>query len=204
MLSGPEAVAAWLTVAATEFEAHIEELDGLDAAIGDGDHGTNMARGLATAATITPDANASVGEYLRQVGIALVSSVGGASGPLYGTFFLRLAQFWQSPHTVHSIAQTLRAGADGIAARGRARPGDKTMLDALIPAIESLEAADPTDVPGALAQAVAAAQAGAESTVEMLARRGRAAHFKERSVGHLDPGAKSMAMILESAARHLK
>lgn len=204
MWSGPEAVAAWLTTAAAEFEAKIDELDDLDAAIGDGDHGTNMARGLATAAAISPMPEATAGQYLRQVGMALVSSVGGASGPLYGTFFLRVAQFWQSPYTVQDIARALRAGADGIAARGRAKPGDKTMLDALLPAVETLEAAVGDDQDSALRQAVAAARAGAEATTGMLARRGRAAHFKERSLGHLDPGAKSMEMILDSAANHLR
>ncbi len=204
MWSGPEAVAAWLTTAAAEFEAKIDELDDLDAAIGDGDHGTNMARGLATAAAISPMPEATAGQYLRQVGMALVSSVGGASGPLYGTFFLRVAQFWQSPYTVQDIARALRAGADGIAARGRAKPGDKTMLDALLPAVETLQAAVGDDQDSALRQAVAAARAGAEATTGMLARRGRAAHFKERSLGHLDPGAKSMEMILDSAANHLR
>ncbi len=204
MWSGPEAVAAWLTTAAAEFEAKIDELDDLDAAIGDGDHGTNMARGLATAAAISPMPEATAGQYLRQVGMALVSSVGGASGPLYGTFFLRVAQFWQSPYTVQDIARALRAGADGIAARGRAKPGDKTMLDALLPAVETLEAAVGDDQDSALRQAVAAARAGAEATTGMLARRGRAAHFKERSLGHLDPGAKSMEIILDSAANHLR
>lgn len=204
MWSGPEAVAAWLTTAAAEFEARIDELDDLDAAIGDGDHGTNMAKGLATAAAISPMPEATAGQYLRQVGMALVSSVGGASGPLYGTFFLRVAQFWQSPYTVQDIARALRAGADGIAARGRAKPGDKTMLDALLPAVETLEAAVGDDQDSALRQAVAAARAGAEATTGMLARRGRAAHFKERSLGHLDPGAKSMEMILDSAANHLR
>ena len=159
MWSGPEAVAAWLTTAAAEFEAKIDELDDLDAAIGDGDHGTNMARGLATAAAISPMPEATAGQYLRQVGMALVSSVGGASGPLYGTFFLRVAQFWQSPYTVQDIARALRAGADGIAARGRAKPGDKTMLDALLPAVETIQAAVREDQYTALRQAEADARA---------------------------------------------
>ena len=201
MLDSPDALSAWLKSTAAEFEARIDELDGLDAAIGDGDHGTNMARGMATAG---PDTTTR--QYLNQVGMALVSSVGGASGPLYGTFFLRVGQLWQSPHTVSSIWQALKAGRDGIASRGRAKVGDKTMLDALCPAVDVLEhaALERDEEPStSLARAAAAAQAGAEATRDMLARRGRAAHYGERSIGHVDPGAVSMAMILDSASRHL-
>lgn len=206
MFAAPDAVSTWLKSTAAEFEARIDELDGLDAAIGDGDHGTNMARGLATAATIAPAPGTTTRQYLNQVGMALVSSVGGASGPLYGTFFLRVGQLWQSPHTVSSIWQALKAGRDGIASRGRAKAGDKTMLDALCPAIQVLEHAAmerDEDAATTLTRAAAAAQAGAEATRGMRARRGRAAHFGDRSVGHLDPGAVSMAMILDSASRHL-
>ena len=206
MFAAPDAVSTWLKSTAAEFEARIDELDGLDAAIGDGDHGTNMARGLATAATIAPAPGTTTRQYLNQVGMALVSSVGGASGPLYGTFFLRVGQLWQSPHTVSSIWQALKAGRDGIASRGRAKAGDKTMLDALCPAIQVLEHAAmerDEDAATTLTRAAAAAQAGGAATRGMRARRGRAAHFGERSVGHLDPGAVSMAMILDSASRHL-
>ena len=206
MLDGPDALSAWLKSAAAEFEARIDELDGLDAAIGDGDHGTNMARGMATAATITPGPDTTTRQYLNQVGMALVSSVGGASGPLYGTFFLRVGQLWQSPYTVSSVCQALKAGRDGIASRGRAKVGDKTMLDALCPAIDVLEHASlerDEDPSTSLARATAAAQAGAEATRDMLARHGRAAHYGERSIGHIDPGAVSMALILDSASRHL-
>ena len=165
-----------------------------------------MARGMATAATIVPGPNTTTREYLNQVGMALVSSVGGASGPLYGTFFLRVGQLWQSPHTVSSLWQALKAGRDGIASRGRAKAGDKTMLDALCPAVDVLEhaAMERDEEPSAsLARAAAAARAGAEATRGMVARRGRAAHYGERSVGHIDPGAVSMAMILDNASRIL-
>ena len=206
MLDSPDALSTWLKSTAAEFEARIDELDGLDAAIGDGDHGTNMARGMATASTIVPSPDTTTRQYLNQVGMALVSSVGGASGPLYGTFFLRVGQLWQSPHTVSSIWQALKAGRDGIASRGRAKVGDKTMLDALCPAVDVLEhaALERDEEPStSLARAAAAAQAGAEATRDMLARRGRAAYYGERSIGHVDPGAVSMAMILDSASRHL-
>ncbi len=206
MLDSPDALSTWLKSTAAEFEARIDELDGLDAAIGDGDHGTNMARGMATASTIVPSPDTTTRQYLNQVGMALVSSVGGASGPLFGTFFLRVGQLWQSPHSVSSIWQALKAGRDGIASRGRAKVGDKTMLDALCPAVDVLEhaAMERDEEPSAsLARAAAAAWAGAEATRDMVARRGRAAHYGERSVGHIDPGAVSMAMILDNASRIL-
>lgn len=206
MLDSPDALSTWLKSTAAEFEARIDELDGLDAAIGDGDHGTNMARGMATASTIVPSPDTTTRQYLNQVGMALVSSVGGASGPLFGTFFLRVGQLWQSPHSVSSIWQALKAGRDGIASRGRAKVGDKTMLDALCPAVDVLEhaAMERDEEPSAsLTRAAAAAWAGAEATRDMVARRGRAAHYGERSVGHIDPGAVSMAMILDNASRIL-
>lgn len=206
MLDSPDALSTWLKSTAAEFEARIDELDGLDAAIGDGDHGTNMARGMATASTIVPSPDTTTRQYLNQVGMALVSSVGGASGPLFGTFFLRVGQLWQSPHSVSSIWQALKAGRDGIASRGRAKVGDKTMLDALCPAVDVLEhaAMERDEEPSAsLARAAAAARTGAEATRGMVARRGRAAHYGERSVGHIDPGAVSMAMILDNASRIL-
>ena len=206
MLDSPDALSTWLKSTAAEFEARIDELDGLDAAIGDGDHGTHMARGMATASTIVPSPDTTTRQYLNQVGMALVSSVGGASGPLFGTFFLRVGQLWQSPHSVSSIWQALKAGRDGIASRGRAKVGDKTMLDALCPAVDVLEhaAMERDEEPSAsLARAAAAARAGAEATRGMVARRGRAAHYGERSVGHIDPGAVSMAMILDNASRTL-
>ena len=206
MLDSPDALSTWLKSTAAEFEARIDELDGLDAAIGDGDHGTNMARGMATASTIVPSPDTTTRQYLNQVGMALVSSVGGASGPLFGTFFLRVGQLWQSPHSVSSIWQALKAGRDGIASRGRAKVGDKTMLDALCPAVDVLEHAAmerDEEASTSLARAAAAARAGAEATRGMVARRGRAAHYGERSVGHIDPGAVSMAMILDNASRTL-
>jgi len=206
MLDSPDALSTWLKSTAAEFEARIDELDGLDAAIGDGDHGTNMARGMATASTIIPSPDTTTRQYLNQVGMALVSSVGGASGPLFGTFFLRVGQLWQSPYSVSSIWQALKAGRDGIASRGRAKVGDKTMLDALCPAVDVLEHAAmerDEDTSTSLARAAAAARAGAEATRGMLARRGRAAHYGERSIGHIDPGAVSMALILDSASQIL-
>ena len=139
MLDSPDALSTWLKSTVAEFEARIDELDGLDAAIGDGDHGTNMARGMATASTIVPSPDTTTRQYLNQVGMALVSSVGGASGPLFGTFFLRVAQLCQSLHSVSSMCHPLYAGRHGNYARCRAMVARKTMPGRLRPAVAILE-----------------------------------------------------------------
>lgn len=203
MLLGPAAVARWVADASVEFASRAKELDALDAAIGDGDHGSNLARGMATAATIPLGATQSAADYLGRVGMALVSSVGGASGPLYGTFFLKTGQLWTSPPSVTSLALALRAGLKSIQARGRAEVGDATMIDALAPAVDVLEGHRSDDVRAAVTEAIAASLAGAETTAKMVARRGRAAHYGQASVGHVDPGARSMALLIESAGRQV-
>lgn len=139
--------------------------------------------------------------------MTLVSTVGGASGPLYGTLFLRLGAFLgpDKELSVHSLAQAFKAGLDGIMARGKAEPGDKTMVDALAPAVEALQAdaeAGKT-LQEALDHAAQAAAQGRDATVDMIARRGRASYLGERSKGHQDPGATSLALFIESAARCL-
>lgn len=135
----------------------------------------------------------------------MVSSVGGASGPLFGTLFLRIGQYWETPLTPQSFARSVRAGAEGVQARGKASPGDATMVDALHAAAAALEQATARglDLPEALQEGAVAARSGAESTRQMVARRGRAAHFAEKSLGHIDPGAVSVALISESAAKFL-
>ncbi|MEO7587625.1 MAG: dihydroxyacetone kinase subunit DhaL [Arachnia sp.] len=199
------AVQEWLRDAAQVFAEHATELNELDRAIGDGDHGTNMSRGLETALTIPIDSDMSPTDALKRVGMALVSTVGGASGPLFGTFFLRVGQHWQSPSTTSGIALAVRAGLDGVMARGKAVEGDKTMVDALAGAVRSLDdsAAKQLPLDEALRLGARAAHEGAEATRGMLARRGRASYVGERSIGHLDPGAISAALILASAARHI-
>lgn len=199
------AVQEWLRDAAQVFADHAGELNELDRAIGDGDHGTNMTRGLATALTIPIDPDMSPTDSLKRVGMALVSTVGGASGPLFGTFFLRVGQNWQTPSTTAGIARAVRAGLEGVMTRGKAVEGDKTMVDALAPAVASLEDSVDRQLPlsEALRLGAAAAEEGAQSTLDMVARRGRASYLGERSVGHLDPGAVSSALILASAARHI-
>ena len=196
MDTGIAIIRAWLERAVTVLDEHAAELNELDRQIGDGDHGSNMLRGF-RAALASVDDEESAAENVRNVGMALVSNVGGASGPLYGTYFLRMAAAWQTDSTTQDVARGCRLGLDAVMARGKAEPGDATMVDALLPALESLEASVRDGVPlsDALARAAAAADAGAQSTAPMLARKGRAAQFGEASIGHLDPGAVSAALL---------
>ena len=177
-------------------------LTDLDAAIGDADHGTNMERGMSAVVaaldeTPAPDPAALV----KKVGMTLVSSVGGASGPLYGTFFLRMATALADGASATDFAKALRAGVDGVVQRGRAEAGDKTMFDALAPALDTLDAelAAGADLATALVAAEAAAVAGRDATEAMVARKGRASYLGQRSVGHIDPGAASSAMLIGAA-----
>jgi dihydroxyacetone kinase-like protein len=193
----------WLSEYARLVSEHREELTALDAAIGDADHGTNMERGMS--AVVAALEGETVGALCKGVGMTLVSTVGGASGPLYGTFFLRFgaAAGEVTELDPSNFAAAMRAGLDGIVARGKAELEDKTMFDALAPAVEALETrlADPFDE--ALRAAVDAADKGRDSTVEMLARKGRASYLGERSIGHQDPGATSAALLVHAAATAL-
>lgn len=177
----------------------------LDSAIGDADHGSNMARGMdAVMAKVTKEPPAQLDELFKAVGMTLVTSVGGASGPLYGTFFLRCGVAFGAVTEGDGaqVATALRAGLGGIVDRGRAEPGDKTMYDALAPAIDALDDALAQGAPlaDALNRAAAAAAAGRDATEPLVARKGRASYLGERSIGHLDPGAASVAMLIESLA----
>ena len=180
---------------------HAEELTDLDAAIGDADHGANMKRGLAAAVdTVGAGGFTTADALLKKVGTTLVSTVGGASGPLYGTFFLRTGsalagQAGSDGLDAQALADSLEAGVGGIAARGRATAGEKTMLDAWRPALEALRA-HPGDLAAGVAAAARAAAAGRDATKPMVATKGRASYLGERSVGHIDPGAASTALIL--------
>lgn len=200
-------LAAWLEDYARVVADHEAELTDLDREIGDGDHGSNMNRGMKAVAALDANSFPNAAGYLKKVGMTLVSTVGGAAGPLYGTFFLRMASGIGDKETLDtaSLASALRAGVDGVTQRGKSAVGDKTMVDALTPAVESLEkqAADGVDLSAALTEAAAAADAGREATVPLVARRGRASYLGERSVGHTDPGAASSALLIESAARTL-
>lgn len=176
----------------------------LDAAIGDADHGSNMDRGMkAAVAALDASSPASAGALFSKVGITLVSTVGGASGPLFGTLFLRIGSTLGDVASASAaqVAAALRAGLDGVVERGKAGPGDKTMYDALAPAVDALDEAlaDGADLAGGLKLARDAAAAGRDSTTPMLARKGRASYLGERSVGHQDPGATTVALLLEAA-----
>jgi dihydroxyacetone kinase-like protein len=200
---------AALTECIREFARVIGEnaqlLSDLDAAIGDADHGINMERGMtAVLGALDEAAPTDMPALCKQVGMTLVKSVGGASGPLYGTFFLRMATPLGATDDVAAtdFAAALRAGVEGVVQRGRAESGDKTMYDALAPALDALDAAlaSGADLSKALSDAAAAAQSGRDATESMVARKGRASYLGQRSVGHQDPGATSSAMLIAAAA----
>jgi dihydroxyacetone kinase-like protein len=202
MSAGYEQVTDWVRRFAAEVGERKGELTKLDQAIGDGDHGTNMDRGRRKAVekldTLDGD---DVGAALKAVGMALVSSVGGAGGPLYGTFFLQAGQSAAgSPELdTDGFAAAVRAGVDGVRARGKAEPGDKTMLDALIPAADAL--AEGGDLVAAAERAADAAEEGMRATIPLVARKGRASYLGDRSSGHQDPGATSSALMMRAAAQ---
>ena len=195
----------WVTRFGAAMTEKRDWLTELDSAIGDADHGANMARGMASVAEkLRGGAPEKIDDLLKGVGMTLVSSVGGASGPLYGTFFLRMgmAAGAVTELDASALAGALRAGLDGIVARGKPEAGDKTMFDAMAPAVDSLDAAlgEGTGIAAALAAASDAAAAGRDATLPLVARKGRASYLGERSAGHLDPGAASTAILFETLA----
>jgi dihydroxyacetone kinase-like protein len=194
----------WVRKFATLVADNRDYLTELDAAIGDADHGSNMDRGMkAAVAALDETPPATAGALFTKVGMTLVSTVGGASGPLFGTFFLRMGTSFGDADTASPLdfAAALRAGLGGVVARGKAEPGDKTMYDALAPAIDALDGAlaDRSQLATGLKAARDAAAAGRDATTPMLARKGRASYLGERSVGHQDPGATTVALLLEAA-----
>jgi dihydroxyacetone kinase-like protein len=195
----------WLRDSSRVLHENAAYLTELDSAIGDADHGANMDRGFAAVVAMLDETSfTSVDELLKKVGMTLVSKVGGASGPLYGTFFLRFgAALAGAEVTPEAIGAGLRAGAGGILARGKAELGDKTMYDAWSPAVDAYDAAVGDGLGAALGAAAEAAAKGRDATVPLEARKGRASYLGERSVGHQDPGATSTTLLLESAARTL-
>jgi phosphoenolpyruvate---glycerone phosphotransferase subunit DhaL len=197
------AVEDWMKRFAAEVAENRAYLTKLDGAIGDGDHGTNMDRGMKKALERLEATDADdIGASLKAVGMALVSSVGGAAGPLYGTLFMQMGQAaaGKSELDLAGFTDALDAGVQGVIKRGKAEPGDKTMLDALGPALEALREADGDDVASALQRAAEAAREGMEATVPLVARKGRASYLGERSAGHQDPGATSSHLLLKTAA----
>jgi dihydroxyacetone kinase-like protein len=195
----------WLDRAASVMEREATRLTELDSPIGDADHGTNMRRGFLAARTaVEQEPPPTPGGVLVLVGRTLISTVGGASGPLYGTLLRRAGKALGEEQAVPAaqLRDGLRAGVDGVAALGGAVPGDKTMLDALLPALDALTGA--LDAGGgaadALAAAAAAADEGAKATIPLRARKGRASYLGERSIGHQDPGATSSALLVAALA----
>ncbi|AQP43836.1 dihydroxyacetone kinase subunit DhaL [Tessaracoccus flavus] len=205
MADGVMAVTQWLRECAEVFDARADELNKLDRLLGDGDHGTNMARGLAAARELDLTPVAAASDALRHVGMALVSTVGGASGPLFGTFFLRAGANWPRPIQTAGVASAFEAGLAGVMARGNAERGDKTMIDALAPASDALREAALAHISlgEAMDTAAAAAERGRDNTRSMIAKRGRSALLADKSIGVVDPGAVSVAIILRTAANHV-
>jgi dihydroxyacetone kinase-like protein len=198
-----EQILQWLQAFAAEIEQNKEYLTELDAAIGDADHGINMDRGFKKVMSQLPSvADKDIGSILKTVSMTLISSVGGASGPLYGTLFLRAstAVAGKQELTDEDILSLLQAGLDGVLQRGKAQLGDKTMVDALSPAVATFQQAisKGKNTLEAMQQTVVAAEQGMKDTTPMLAKKGRASYLGERSIGHQDPGATSSYLMLKS------
>jgi dihydroxyacetone kinase-like protein len=198
-------VAAWIREFARLIAENKSELTELDSAIGDADHGANMDRGMqAVVAVLDSETLDTPGALLKRTGMTLVSKVGGASGPLYGTAFLRMAGAAGDANELDAdgFGKVLRAALDGVVARGKPEAGDKTMYDALAPAVDAFEAglAEDESLPEALRDAVGAAERGRDATIPLVARKGRASYLGERSAGHQDPGATSVTLLLTAAA----
>jgi len=203
-ISYGEAV-AWINRYADVIAEQRAYLTQLDTAIGDADHGTNMDRGMRAAVERVGaiEGDDDIGGAFKAVGMALVSKVGGAAGPLYGTLFLQMgnATAGASELDLAGWSDALAAGLKGVETRGKAEPGDKTMVDALMPAVEALQRAqsDGAELNAALEQSAAAARKGMEDTVPLVARKGRASYLGERSAGHQDPGATSSYLLVQAA-----
>ena len=202
-------ILAWLRRLDQVYTEKKEYLTDLDAAIGDADHGANMHRGFAKVMEKLPAVeDKDIATILKTVGMTLMSSVGGASGPLFGTFFIRAAQVTQAHQslTLDELYQMMREGADGVVNRGKAEPGDKTMCDVWLPVVESLRQSSEQhlSVQHALDAAAIQAEEAARSTITMQARKGRASYLGERSIGHQDPGATSVMFMIQALAASAK
>jgi dihydroxyacetone kinase-like protein len=203
MMISQTQILQWLQLFASKIEENKDYLTELDAAIGDADHGINMDRGWKKVSAQLPTlADKDISTIFKTVSMTLISSIGGASGPLYGTWFLRASTAVADKQelTEEDILGLLQAGLEGVLQRGKAQLGDKTMIDALSPALEKFGQAvgEGKNIPEALQQAVAAAEQGMKETTPMLAKKGRASYLGERSIGHQDPGATSAYLMLQS------
>ena len=195
----------WITACADVLDENSHYLTKLDAAIGDGDHGINMDRGFKAVMLKMPDVtDKDIGTILKTVGMTLISTVGGAAGPLYGTFFLQagMKSTGKMELNLEDWLLALEAAVAGVVMRGKAELGDKTMVDALSPAVESLKHSmdDHMSIDQAIQLSAEAAQQGMVDTIPWVARKGRASYLGERSAGHQDPGATSSYLILQAAA----
>ena len=204
MSIGAADVRSWISGYAEVIGEQRAFLVQLDTAIGDGDHGTNMNRGMQAALEKLGDAqDADISTVLKTVGMALVSKVGGAAGPLYGTLFLKMSQAAAGTAELDLAgwADVLDAGVQGVKQRGKAEPNDKTMLDTLLPAVDALKAAaaDGASLEDGLARSEDAAKQGMEATIPLKALKGRASYLGERSIGHQDPGATSSYLLIQAA-----
>ncbi len=196
-------IVQWLMAVGSIIAENKEYLTKLDAALGDADHGINMDRGFRKAGeVVSRDREKDIGSILKDTGMALISSVGGASGPLYGTFFVRAGSAVYQKNTLsgRDIVELYQAGLKGVIDRGKAQLGDKTMVDALAPGVSALQNAveQGKDIVEALRIAVHEAERGMRSTVPMIAKKGRASYLGERSIGHQDPGATSSYFIIKT------
>ncbi len=198
---GAETVLHWLQNCAAAYEQHKDELTQLDAAIGDADHGANMARGFtAVQGKLAELKDKDIGTIFKTVAMTLISTVGGASGPLYCIFFLQAANSANGKTELSGkdLSATFDAGLQGLMHRGKAVVGEKTMVDALVPALAAFKPRENDSLSAALDRAAKAARQGADSAIPLVARKGRASYLGERSAGHLDPGAQSSVLMLEA------
>jgi len=200
-----DAVISWIKQYAADVASNKDYLTQLDSAIGDADHGVNMDRGFQAVLTKMPGvADKDIGAILKTVGMTLVSTVGGAGGPLYGTLFMQMgtATAGKLELTLADWVAALQAGVDGVVMRGKANLGDKTMVDALTPALNALKeaAANGSSLSDALHRSEQAAEQGMKDTIPLVALKGRASYLGERSAGHQDPGATSSHLLLKAVA----
>jgi len=200
-----EDITEWIKASADVLAKNRDYLTQLDAAIGDADHGANMDRGFRAVLSKLPEvSDKDIGTIFKTVGMTLLSTVGGAGGPLYGTFFLQagMKTAGKMELTLEDWTGALEAARNGVVSRGKAEPGDKTMVDALTPAVEALKQAVAEGLPldNALQNSTEAARQGMEATIPLVARKGRASYLGERSAGHQDPGATSSYLLLSAAS----
>ncbi len=203
MTVSKEQIVQWIKSTAAVLEENKTYLTELDSPIGDADHGINMNRGFKKVLEkLDGFSDKDIGDILKSTGMALISSVGGASGPLYGTFYMRSGGAVASKEALsgEDLLNLLQAGYEGVVQRGRAQPGDKTMIDAWAPALEAMRSAldDGEDTVSAMQKMVAAAEQGMKDTIPLQAKKGRASYLGERSIGHQDPGATSTYLILKA------